>query len=184
MPPLCGWPSPAARARRPRRAALVAALAALGVHRGRRPPWDADVDWSAYDLVVIRSTWDYVARRDEFLAWGMSNTWTCMPRRLAGSNPGMLEVQINPGDAGLLNQALDLAIALFRRAARNRDDHDDLTIQVDDVALRELGFLVDRGEASPFNDARIRKALEHPPNLGGFRLKPSHVTAPHARVGP
>ena len=40
----------------------------------------------------------------------------------------MLEVQINPGAAGLLDQALDLAIALLRRAARNRDDHDDLAI--------------------------------------------------------
>ena len=49
-------------------------------------------------------------------------------RLLVDSNPGMLEVQINPGDAGFLNQALDLAIALLRRAACNRDDHDDLAI--------------------------------------------------------
>jgi glutathione synthase/RimK-type ligase-like ATP-grasp enzyme len=32
--------------------------------------WDDDrVDWDAYDLVVIRSTWDYQGRRDEYLAW-------------------------------------------------------------------------------------------------------------------
>lgn len=30
---------------------------------------DAAVDWSAYDLVVVRSCWDYVPRREEFLAW-------------------------------------------------------------------------------------------------------------------
>ncbi|MDQ0962137.1 glutathione synthase/RimK-type ligase-like ATP-grasp enzyme [Streptomyces sp. B4I13] len=30
---------------------------------------DADVDWAAYDLVVIRSTWDYSWRADEFAAW-------------------------------------------------------------------------------------------------------------------
>jgi glutathione synthase/RimK-type ligase-like ATP-grasp enzyme len=30
---------------------------------------DPDVDWAAFDLVVIRSTWDYQERRDEFLAW-------------------------------------------------------------------------------------------------------------------
>jgi glutathione synthase/RimK-type ligase-like ATP-grasp enzyme len=30
---------------------------------------DADVDWSAYDLVLVRSTWDYAPRRDEFVAW-------------------------------------------------------------------------------------------------------------------
>ena len=30
---------------------------------------DAGVAWSAADLVVIRSTWDYTERRDDFLAW-------------------------------------------------------------------------------------------------------------------
>jgi glutathione synthase/RimK-type ligase-like ATP-grasp enzyme len=34
--------------------------------------WDADVDWAAFDLVVLRSTWDYAERRDEFLAWARS----------------------------------------------------------------------------------------------------------------
>jgi O-ureido-D-serine cyclo-ligase len=32
--------------------------------------WDDDhVDWGRYDLAVVRSTWDYVTRRDAFLAW-------------------------------------------------------------------------------------------------------------------
>ncbi|WP_199423944.1 ATP-grasp domain-containing protein [Actinotalea solisilvae] len=30
---------------------------------------DPAVDWSAYDLVVIRSTWDYATRRPAFVAW-------------------------------------------------------------------------------------------------------------------
>jgi glutathione synthase/RimK-type ligase-like ATP-grasp enzyme len=30
---------------------------------------DRSVDWDRFDLVVIRSTWDYPARREEFLAW-------------------------------------------------------------------------------------------------------------------
>ncbi len=30
---------------------------------------DPDVDWGRFDLVVIRSTWDYSWRADEFLAW-------------------------------------------------------------------------------------------------------------------
>jgi glutathione synthase/RimK-type ligase-like ATP-grasp enzyme len=30
---------------------------------------DASVDWSEFDLAVVRSTWDYPRRRDEFLAW-------------------------------------------------------------------------------------------------------------------
>ncbi len=33
---------------------------------------DPKVDWSRFDLVVVRSCWDYVGRRDEFLAWADS----------------------------------------------------------------------------------------------------------------
>ncbi|GIJ27667.1 ATP-grasp domain-containing protein [Micromonospora qiuiae] len=30
---------------------------------------DPTVDWTAYDLAVLRSPWDYMPRRDEFVAW-------------------------------------------------------------------------------------------------------------------
>ena len=30
---------------------------------------DEDVDWGAFDLVVVRSTWDYASRVAEFLTW-------------------------------------------------------------------------------------------------------------------
>jgi hypothetical protein len=33
---------------------------------------DPDADWSAYDLVVLRSPWDYTERRDAFVAWAHS----------------------------------------------------------------------------------------------------------------
>ncbi|MEV0200224.1 hypothetical protein [Nonomuraea sp. NPDC050691] len=37
---------------------------------GRAERWDDPaVGWAAYDAVVVRSVWDYVTRRDEFLAW-------------------------------------------------------------------------------------------------------------------
>jgi hypothetical protein len=33
-------------------------------------PWDsADAPWGEFDLVVIRSTWDYPQRREEFVSW-------------------------------------------------------------------------------------------------------------------
>ncbi|MCW2613598.1 MAG: hypothetical protein JWN08_592 [Frankiales bacterium] len=51
--------------------ALVAALDAAGV-RGEPVVWDSGADWAAYELVVVRSTWDYVPRRQEFLAWAAS----------------------------------------------------------------------------------------------------------------
>lgn len=62
--------------------ALNAALLA----RGLEPAWtvwDAPgVDWARFDLVVVRSTWDYAERRDEFLAWARSLTWSA-----AGQSP-------------------------------------------------------------------------------------------------
>nr|WP_163017143.1 hypothetical protein [Streptomyces chartreusis] len=32
-------------------------------------PWDSDVDWSRYDAVLVKSTWDYPFRKDNFTAW-------------------------------------------------------------------------------------------------------------------
>ncbi|MBB6344710.1 ATP-grasp domain-containing protein [Nonomuraea muscovyensis] len=37
---------------------------------GRAERWDdPEVRWESYDAVVVRSVWDYLARREEFLAW-------------------------------------------------------------------------------------------------------------------
>lgn len=48
---------------------LAPALEALGA-RVETPCWDdAAIDWARYDVTVLRSTWDYVERIDEFLAW-------------------------------------------------------------------------------------------------------------------
>jgi glutathione synthase/RimK-type ligase-like ATP-grasp enzyme len=48
---------------------LFAPLGAAGVAVDA-VAWDAaDVDWASYALAVLRSTWDYAPRRDEFLAW-------------------------------------------------------------------------------------------------------------------
>src|SRR4051812_19950259 len=30
---------------------------------------DPAVDWSSFDAAVVRSPWDYIERRDEFVAW-------------------------------------------------------------------------------------------------------------------
>ena len=51
---------------------LLPALAAHGIE-GVPAVWDDPaVAWDAFDLVVLRSTWDYAERRDEFLAWATS----------------------------------------------------------------------------------------------------------------
>jgi len=49
--------------------ALEAALRARGATM-ETPAWDDPaVDWSAYDLVVPRTTWNYTERYPDFLAW-------------------------------------------------------------------------------------------------------------------
>jgi glutathione synthase/RimK-type ligase-like ATP-grasp enzyme len=49
--------------------ALVHALAERGVDVGPAVWDDADIDWSGYDLVVVRATWDYTLKREAFLQW-------------------------------------------------------------------------------------------------------------------
>jgi glutathione synthase/RimK-type ligase-like ATP-grasp enzyme len=49
--------------------------------------WDAyGVDWAGYDLVLLRSTWDYVPRRDEFVAWARGVPALANPARIVEWN--------------------------------------------------------------------------------------------------
>lgn len=49
--------------------ALLAALLGRGIE-GVPAVWDEPgIDWERFDLVVVRSTWDYAERRAEFLDW-------------------------------------------------------------------------------------------------------------------
>lgn len=74
---------------------------------------DRSVRWDAYDLTVIRSTWDYWRRRDEFLSWVHSVPrlangsklieWNTDKRYLrdlaAASVPTVPTTWLEPGDA-------------------------------------------------------------------------------------
>ena len=64
---LCTWSDP--RYVDPEPPAIAAELRTLG-HEAEVVVWhDRGVDWGTFDLVVIRSTWDYFDRLDEYLAW-------------------------------------------------------------------------------------------------------------------
>ena len=59
--------------------ALTDALAGREVE-ARPAVWDDQgVDWAAFDLVVVRSTWDYPGRREQFLAWAESLPYVLNP---------------------------------------------------------------------------------------------------------
>lgn len=51
---------------------VIPALAARGVVAVPAVWDDEAVDWNRYDMVVVRSAWDYAERRDEFLRWSGS----------------------------------------------------------------------------------------------------------------
>jgi hypothetical protein len=48
---------------------IAEALAERGVSATQIPWDDPGTQWSAFEAVVIRSTWDYAGRREEFLRW-------------------------------------------------------------------------------------------------------------------
>lgn len=53
-------------------APLLTALADRGVEAVAAIWDDPGVDWASFDLVVVRSTWDYAQRRDEYIAWAQT----------------------------------------------------------------------------------------------------------------
>jgi glutathione synthase/RimK-type ligase-like ATP-grasp enzyme len=75
--------------------------------------WDAEIDWDAFDLVVLRSAWDYAERRDDFLRWAASlprvlnpvpvlewNTDKRYLTELAGAGVPIVPTRfVSPGDA-------------------------------------------------------------------------------------
>jgi glutathione synthase/RimK-type ligase-like ATP-grasp enzyme len=48
---------------------LAAAIRAQGAEAGIEAWDEPGVGWERYDLVLIRSTWNYARRREQFLAW-------------------------------------------------------------------------------------------------------------------
>ena len=48
---------------------LLDCLSERGIEASAIPWDDATTDWSAFDLVVARTVWDYTLRYDEFIAW-------------------------------------------------------------------------------------------------------------------
>jgi glutathione synthase/RimK-type ligase-like ATP-grasp enzyme len=63
---------------------LLPALAELGLEAEPVVWDDPSADWGRYELTVIRNTWDYVGRREQFLGWARSAGRVANP-------PGVLE---------------------------------------------------------------------------------------------
>lgn len=104
----------------------VPPLAAAGVDVEVAVWDDPNVEWERHQLTVLRSTWDYAARRDEFLAWaaGMAHlanplaavTWSSDKHYLAdlaaAGVPTVPTLFVEPGDGGT---GVDAAVANVAR---------------------------------------------------------------------
>ena len=86
------------------------ALLGAALPEARWAVWDdPTIDWDAFDLVVIRSTWDYQDRHDEFLEWVRSTPrlvnppavieWNTDKRYLAEVPDAVDTTFLAPGDA-------------------------------------------------------------------------------------
>ncbi|MGH8827937.1 MAG: ATP-grasp domain-containing protein [Jiangellaceae bacterium] len=111
---------------------------------------DAGVDWSLFDLAVIRSPWDYHVRRDEFLKWAASVprlanpepivSWNTDKRYLrdlaAAGNPVVPTSWLEPGDRVelpvtgeyVVKPAVSAGSVDTGRYDLGADDHRDLAI--------------------------------------------------------
>jgi len=98
-------------------APLVAALHARGVDAAPVVWHDADVDWAAHDLLVLRSPWDYPERLTEFREW-LARTETAT-RVL--NPPGLVRWNL---DKRYLAQLADLGVAVVPTTYRT--DLDDV----------------------------------------------------------
>jgi hypothetical protein len=72
---------------------LIEPLARRGIEATAAVWDDPGVDWAGYDLVVLRSPWDYAGRRDEFVAWAAA-----VPAR-----PGAASRLANPAEVVAAN---------------------------------------------------------------------------------
>jgi hypothetical protein len=149
---------------------LLPELAALGIAAEPAVWDDATVDWDGYDLAVVRSTWDYVDRRDEFLNWAASVprlansaptiAWSTDKRYVreleAGGVPVVPTTWLEPGDEVEL-AANGVVIIKPSVGAGSRDaGRFDLAGAQRELAEKHVRRLLDRGEKvmiQPYLDA-------------------------------
>jgi hypothetical protein len=88
---------------------LLEALRGRGVATDAVVWDDPSVDWTSYELVVVRSTWDYAPRRDQFVAWARAVprllnpaeviSWNTDKRYLAQLPRAVPTTFVRPGDS-------------------------------------------------------------------------------------
>jgi hypothetical protein len=150
---------------------VIPSLAEQGI-RAEPAVWDdPTVNWSSFDLVVVRSTWDYIDCRNDFLAWADSipclanaadvlrwNTDKRYLRELAQADVPVVPTEwLEPGDE--INLPADGEYVI--KPAVSAGSRDAGRFDLSDAAQRELAVkhtrgLLDRGLTAmvqPYLDA-------------------------------
>ena len=175
---------------------LIPALEAEGVDPLPTIWSDATVDWSAFDAVVIRSTWDYFEREAEFLAWveraGAQaqrflnpphlvrwNAHKSYLRDLAEQGVPVVDTQwLAAGEtvtvaheAGIVKPAVSGAALGLERVSGG----DTITAEVDLLIQPFLRSIVDEGELSLFYaGGRFSHMVRKVPARGDIRVQPEY----------
>lgn len=181
--------------------AALDALRRLGIDATTQI-WDDPIEWDAFDMVLVRSTWDYTDRLDEFLAWArrvprLENPanvleWNTDKHYLAdlaaAGVPVISTAYIRSGDDLVVPDSprfvVKPSVGAGSRGAARFDAEDVVSARhhVDDLAARGLVAMVqpylesvdERGEtAALYFDGVFSHAIEKGAMLATTQLDPS-----------
>ncbi|GAA3035773.1 hypothetical protein GCM10017559_74260 [Streptosporangium longisporum] len=186
----------------------VAAWAEVGI-TGRVERWDdPGVDWAAFDAVVVRTPWDYVDRRAEFLAWArrvesvtrLLNPAGVLERNTDKTYLRELDAPIIPTYWGVPGEAVDFpdfdeyvvkpSISVGARDTIRTGDRAEAEAHIARLtgagrtAMIQpyLDMVETEGETSLlYFGGRFSHAVRRNPMLGGEASKPGQGTDDHGR---
>jgi glutathione synthase/RimK-type ligase-like ATP-grasp enzyme len=159
-------------------APLVPELKKIGLD-ARPVVWsDASVDWRTFDLVVIRSCWDYHLRVDEFSAWIDRLVRDGVP---VFNPPAVLRWNMHKSYLlDLAEKGVRIPRTRFERdvivkPAVSASAHQTHLLRGDVIVQEFVHEIVDDGEWSlVFIDRRFSHAVKKSPKSGDFRVQEEH----------
>jgi glutathione synthase/RimK-type ligase-like ATP-grasp enzyme len=147
---------------------------------------DPEVDWPAYDAVLIRSVWDYFVRHDEFLTWldalpvpmwnpAETIRWNSektylreLEQRGVPTIPTAWDGEV-PWDDAIVKPTIAGGSLGLRRATKGEP------IEPGFMAQPFLPDIVSAGELSlVFFDGELSHAIRKVPAEGDIRVQPEH----------
>jgi len=138
---------------------LIGALAERGIEAIPAIWNDAEIDWAAFDLAVVRSTWDYAQRRPEFVDWAKSVPRLANPAEVVewNTDKSYLRALEAAGVPVIPTVWLDPARHFSKRAVHTRmPAHGDFVVKPV-VASR----VKDAGRYQPVDVQSRIKAIQH-----------------------